>query len=132
MEKANALAKEHASVPLVCFEDDVAKALGVALRRVKQLVSEGGFPIARLPYYGLRRKARYIRRGETTEAKPCWSKQAVLRFLAKDEWERESRLLTRYEAERPQCNCSCPAHCPSQATEHGYVRYLKSRARWGH
>jgi hypothetical protein len=131
-EKASALATQLVELPLVCFEDDVAKALGIALKRVKQLVHEGRFPIRQLPYYGLRRKARYVRRGETTEAKPCWSKNAVLSFLAKDDRDREFRLLTRYEAERPQCNYSCLAHCPSRRHEHGYVRYLKNRGRWGH
>jgi hypothetical protein len=121
-ERAAALALEHAGLPLVCFEDDLARALGVPLRRIKRLVAEGGLRIPQLPYFGLSRKARHARRGHTTEAKPCWSKYAVLQFLAKSAWERQACLRTRNEY---------PTYSPSPRREHQYVRYLKGRARWG-
>ena len=120
-ERRQAIAAQHANVPLVCFVDDVAVMLGIPKRRIETHLQEEGFPIAQMPYYGLLRKAKLrLRRGPTHEARPCWFKGRVLEFLEKPEWERAD--LLELPSERVARTCThCPVHCPV-AHEHAYAK----------
>jgi hypothetical protein len=127
-EQRDALVAKHASVPLVCFVDDVAAMLGIPKQRVEAHLGEESFPIAQIPYYGLVRKATLrIRRGLTHEAKPCWFKGRVLEFLERPEWERWHQL--ELPSERAARTCThCPVHCPA-VHEHPYAARWRNRWR---
>ena len=130
-ERRRLIAERHAAVPLVCFIGDVARMLSLSVLRIEAHLSEGGFPIEQIPYFGLLRKAkRPRRRGEDHEARPCWFKGRVLEFLQKPEWE-QGQLL-ELPSERVARTCThCPVHCPARHHEHPFARRWRNAWRGG-
>jgi hypothetical protein len=51
-EHARAISARFAHLPLVCFADDLATAIGVSKKRLDALRREGASPIPELPYFG--------------------------------------------------------------------------------
>ena len=124
-ERRQALAARHATVPLVCFVDDVARMLRITKKRIEAHLREHSFPIGQVPFYGLLRRAKQGRRRELThEARPCWYKGRVLAFLEKPDGERAERLELRWELAARTCT-HCPVHCP-EAHEHSYASYWRN------
>ena len=127
-ERERELLETFREFPLVCGIREVAKMLGIPKSRVRMLDTLHRFPIRPLPFYG--RMRRFKREnGETDfEVEIVWSKFAVVKFLQLPEDERRDALNLRprstfvYTPPRPR----------TPQPEHPYVRYLKSRARWGH
>jgi hypothetical protein len=66
-------------IPLVCFLDDLARALRTSRSTIKRLRRVNNFPIPEMPSIGARR--------------PRWSGEAVRRFIETGETGR--RLLKR-------------------------------------
>lgn len=127
-ERERELLDKFRDFPLVCGIRDVMKMLGIPKSRVRMLETMHRFPIRPLPFYG--RMRRFKREdGETDfEVQRVWSKFAVVKFLLLPEDERRDALNPwprssfGYQLPRPRI----------PQPEHQYVRYLKSRARWGH
>lgn len=126
-ERERELLEQFRDFPLVCGMREVAKMLGIPKSRVRMLDTLHRFPIRTLPFYG---RLRRFRRedGETDfEVQLVWSKPAVVKFLLLPDDERREAL----ELYPRRFSYAAPTRHRPQP-EHHYVRYLKSRARWGH
>jgi hypothetical protein len=127
-ERRQALATQHANLPLVCFVDDVALMLGIPKRRIEARLRERGFPIPGLPSYGLLTKAKpRLGREPTHEARPCWYKGRILKFLERPEEERADLLELPSEHVAHSCT-HCPVHCP-EVQKHSYTKHWRNRWR---
>jgi hypothetical protein len=126
-ERERELLEKYRDVPLVCGIREVAKMLGIPKSRVRMLETLHRFPIRALPFYG--RMRPFIREdGETDfEVQLVWSKFSVVTFILLPDDERQQAL----ELFPRRISYVAPAYDHPQH-EHHYVRYLKSRARWGH
>jgi hypothetical protein len=116
----DALEQEHRQEPLICFEEDVARITKVPLARMRRMLLLNEWPIHALPAYGLDRPRKGRKGQADVEARPCWSKYLVLRFLA-EHWDDDT-----WRHPRPPWQ---PA-AVQPVREHHYVRYLRNRARW--
>jgi hypothetical protein len=128
-ERERELLEKYREFPLVCGIRDVAKMIGIPKSRVRILDTLHRFPIRPLPFYG--RMRRFKREdGETDfEVELVWSKFAVVKFLMLPQEERREALNPRPRSSFVYTQPRLPR---VPRPEHHYVRYLKSRARWGH
>lgn len=121
------LLETYREFPLVCGIREVAKMIAVPKSRIRMLDTLHRFPIRALPFYG---RMRSFKRsdGETDfEVQLVWSKFAVVKFLLLSDEERREALELF-----PRRSSYAPPRYQNPPQEHHYVRYLKSRARWGH
>jgi hypothetical protein len=126
-ERERELLEKFSEFPLVCGIREVARMLGVPKSRIRMLETLHRFPVRALPFYGRMRRFKRDDGQTDFQVELVWSKFAVVKFLLLSAEERRDAL----ELYPRRFSYASPVYHRAQP-EHHYVRYLKSRARWGY